>query len=382
MRIAVVGGGPAGLYFSYLMKRRRPETEIRLYERNPEGATFGFGVVFSDTALAFMAADDPETHDAILPAMETWRDLTLDLEGERIAIDGIGFAAIGRLELIRILTDRARSAGIDPRFETELTDLAEIEGADLIVGADGLNSLVRGDGSVFGAELPELENRFIWYGTDRPFDTLTQSFRRSADGPFNAHHYRYTADLSTFIVETDAATWNAAGFDGMDEAGNRSYCEDVFSDVLAGHRLISNKSHWRRFPKLSCQTWHDGKCVLIGDAAHTAHFSIGSGTRLAMEDALALASALLAQPDNIPAALTNFETARKPICDKIVGAANRSAEWYEDFARHLELGPAEFAHSYIQRSGRISDERLRSLAPRFFERYSGAWDSTEAAQMG
>lgn len=372
MRITVVGGGPAGLYFSYLMKRRRPEIEIRLYERNPEGATFGFGVVFSDQALSFMAADDPETHDAILPAMETWRDLTLDLEGERVTIDGIGFAAIGRLELIRILTDRARSAGVIPQFGTELTGLDEIADADLIVGADGLNSLVRGDGAAFGAELPELENRFIWYGTERPFETLTQSFRRSGDGPFNAHHYRYAPDRSTFIVETDPETWNAAGFAEMGEETTRTYCEEVFADVLDGHRLISNKSHWRRFPKLSCRTWHSGNRVLIGDAAHTAHFSIGSGTRLAMEDALALSKALLEQPADIPAALAAYEAARKPITDKIVTAANTSASWYERFAEHMTLAPRDFALSYIQRSGRIDEARLQKLSPRFFADYCAA----------
>ncbi|MBO6560107.1 MAG: FAD-dependent monooxygenase [Nisaea sp.] len=380
MRIAVVGGGPAGLYFSYLMKRRRPETEIRLYERNPEGATFGFGVVFSDTALAFMAADDPETHDAILPAMETWRDLALDLEGERIVIDGVGFAAIGRLELIQLLTKRAESVGVAPQFGTELSDLSDLEDADLIVGADGLNSLVRGDGADFGAEMPLLENRFIWYGTERPYETLTQSFRRSADGPFNAHHYRYAPDLSTFIVETDAATWNAAGFAGMDEDATRAYCEEVFADVLDGHRLISNKSYWRQFPKLSCRNWYSGNRVLIGDAVHTAHFSIGSGTRLAMEDALALSKALIETPTDIPAALAAYQAARKPITDKLVTAANTSAAWYENFAEHMKLKPADFAYSYIQRSGRIDDERLKRLAPKFFETYSTDWNKRAGAR--
>ncbi|WP_193179725.1 FAD-dependent monooxygenase [Nisaea sediminum] len=374
MRIAVIGGGPAGLYFSYLMKRRRPETEIRLYERNPEGATFGFGVVFSDTALAFMAADDPETHDAILPAMETWRDLALDLEGERIVIDGVGFAAIGRLELIQLLTERALSVGVAPQFETELSDLSELGDADLIVGADGLNSLVRGDGADFGAKMPLLENRFIWYGTECPYETLTQSFRRSADGPFNAHHYRYAPDRSTFIVETNAATWHAAGFIGMDEDATRAYCEEVFANVLDGHRLITNKSHWRQFPKLSCNSWYSGNRVLIGDAVHTAHFSIGSGTRLAMEDALALSNALIETPEDIPAALAAYQAARKPITDKLVTAANTSAAWYERFAEHMKLAPADFAYSYIQRSGRIDDDRLQRLAPNFFETYSPEWN--------
>lgn len=378
MRIKIIGGGPAGLYFSYLVKRQRPDFDITLVERNPEGATFGFGVVFSDQALAFMAADDPETHDAILPAMETWRNLTLDLEGERIDIDGMGFAAIGRLELIQILTERARSAGIEPRFETETDNLSQLDDADLIVGADGLNSFIRGDGAEYGTEMPQLENRFIWYGTDRPFDTLTQSFRRSEDGPFNAHHYRYTPTLSTFIVETDEETWQAAGFEGMGETETRTYCETVFADVLQGHSLITNNSYWRRFPKLSCKSWHSGNHVLIGDAVHTAHFSIGSGTRLAMEDALALSKAVLATPDDIPAALAAYEAARKPITEKIVRAANTSAAWYEDFASHMEMAPADFAYSYIQRSGRMDDERLQRLAPEFFATYSPHWNTHAA----
>ena len=370
MRIAILGAGPAGLYLSYLIKRRRPDADVSLIEQNHADATFGFGVVFSDRALEFLREDDPETFAAIAPQMESWSDMTLVNRNERITIDGIGFAAIGRLKLLQLLQARVRSVGIEPQFGRTVKSLDDIGDADLVVGADGVNSLVRHSfAEEFGAGVTYLANRFAWFGTSKVFDTLTQTFRHTPIGNFNAHHYRYAPGRSTFIVEVDAATFVGAGFEKMDDADSRALCQKVFADALDGRPLISNNSVWRRFPQVSNARWHHGKYVLIGDALHTAHFSIGSGTRLAMEDAIALDRALAEQGDDIAAALPAFEAARRPIVEKIVTGATASAAWYERFSEHMQLSPAEFAMSYIMRSGRIDIERLRKLSPGFVERY-------------
>ncbi len=251
-----------------------------------------------------------------------------------------------------------------------MTSLDEFDGADLVVGADGVNSLVRRTfAEQFGASVSFLANHFAWFGTGQRYDTLTQTFRHTPIGDFNAHHYRYAPGRSTFIVETDEASFARAGFERMEESESRSLCQKIFADALGGHPLISNNSIWRRFPLVRNARWHHGKYVLIGDALHTAHFSIGSGTRLAMEDAIALDRALAEHGDDIAAALPAFEAARRPIVDKLVAGAIASAAWYENFAEHMELAPADFAMSYITRSGRVDLERLRKLSPRFVERY-------------
>jgi 2-polyprenyl-6-methoxyphenol hydroxylase-like FAD-dependent oxidoreductase len=302
--------------------------------------------------------------------MESWDDITLVHKNARVAIDGIGFAAIGRLKLLQLLQERVRSAGIAPQFSRAVTSLDEFDGADLIVGADGANSLVRHTfADTFGAAVSYGSNRFAWFGTPTVFDTLTQTFRHTPIGDFNAHHYRYAPGRSTFIVEVDEPTFARAGFERMEEADSRALCEKVFADALGGKHLVSNNSMWRRFPHLSSARWHHGKHVLIGDAAHTAHFSIGSGTRLAMEDAIALDHALHEHGDDVAAALPVYEAARRPIVDKIVTGADASAGWYENFAEYVELAPLDFAVSYIMRSGRIDIERLRKLSPRFVARY-------------
>jgi len=370
MRIVILGAGPAGLYLGYLLKRRRPDADVAVIEQNPADATFGFGVVFSDRALEFLREGDEETFAAITPQMESWDDMTLVHRNERVVIDGIGFAAIGRLKLLQLLQARLRSVGIAPEFSRTVASLDEFGDADLVVGADGVNSLVRRSfADEFGASVTYLANHFAWFGTAQPYDTLTQTFRHTPIGDFNAHHYRYAPGRSTFIVETDEATFARAGFARMEDAESRSLCQKIFADALGGHPLISNNSIWRRFPLVWNRSWQHGKYVLIGDALHTAHFSIGSGTRLAMEDAIALDRALAAHGDDVAAALPAFEAPRRPIVEKLVTGANASASWYERFAEHMALAPAEFAMSYITRSGRIDIERLRKLSPRFVERY-------------
>jgi 2-polyprenyl-6-methoxyphenol hydroxylase-like FAD-dependent oxidoreductase len=370
MRIVILGAGPAGLYLAYLIKRRAGFNTVSVIEQNAANATFGFGVVFSERALEFLRADDPETFAAIAPRMETWNDMTLVHRNERIVIDGIGFAAIGRLTLLQLLLARVRSVGVEPEFGRTATSLDELESADVVVGADGANSLVRRNlADWFGSNVTHLSNRFAWFGTSKAFDTLTQTFRHTPFGDFNAHHYRYAPGRSTFIVETDAATFAHTGFERMADSESRELCEKIFAGALGGHPLISNNSIWRQFPLVRNKRWSHGKYVLIGDALHTAHFSIGSGTRLAMEDAIALDRALAANPRDVRAALAAYEIARRPVVDKLIAGADGSARWYEHFAEHLRLAPVDFAMSYITRSGRVDFERLRKLSPRFVERY-------------
>jgi len=375
-RIAVLGGGPAGLYFGYLWKRRHPEDQVEVFEQNPEGATWGFGVVFSDKALDFLRADDPETAEAITARMEKWRDITLVHRGERVALDGVGFSAVGRLEFITQLTERARSVGVNLRFDTVVRSVDELTGYDLIVAADGVNSLVRktyeGD---FKTSLSYDDNKFAWYGTTKRFETLTQTFVETEFGSFNAHHYRYSPTMSTFIVECDRATWLRAGFAEKTEEEGRAVCEKVFADTLEGHPLVNNKSVWRNFPWLWNDRWSHRNMVLVGDALHTAHFSIGSGTRLALEDVIALANALGSEPHDLRRALEAYETARRPVVETLVKAAKTSASWYDRFAEHMKLAPLDFGHSYITRSGRIDDGQLRAMSPRFMERYDASSSS-------
>lgn len=373
MRVSVLGGGPGGLYFSALWKSRHPGDEVRLFEQNPADATWGFGVVFSDRALEFLREDDAETVDLIAPRMETWRDITIVHRGKAIAIDGVGFSAIGRLELLQLLQQRARAAGVALAFGTTIGSLDDLGDSDLIVAADGVNSLIRRTfESDFESSLTHLDGKFAWYGTTKPFDTLTQTFVANELGTFNAHHYRYAPDMSTFIVECDPATWARAGLDRATESESRRICEQVFAATLEGHPLVSNRSIWRNFPWVWNNRWSVRNVVLIGDALRTAHYSIGSGTRLALEDALALTKALEAVPNDLAAALARYEATRRPIVEKLVAASRMSAAWYERFPEHMRLTPADLAMSYIRRSGRVDDDRLRTMAPRFMALYDAA----------
>ena len=360
MKILVAGAGPAGLYFSYLARRRNPGWSIRVVEQNPPDATFGFGVVFSDRALEFLRADDPATYERITPDLETWVDLVVVHRGQRVVIDGIGFSAIGRLHFLRLMQRQAASVGVHPEFNTPIGDLS---GCDLVVAADGANSTVRRSAD-FGTRITHCANKFAWYGTPRRFEKLTQTFVENEHGAFNAHHYPHSADMSTFVVECDAPTWRRAGLETLPEAETKAYLERVYAPVLQGAPLVSNKSIWRNFPNVRNDRWHVGNTVLIGDALRTAHFSIGSGTRLAMEDAIALARALFEHKD-VASALAAFEAARRPIVEKLVAAADSSGAWYDRFAEHMKLSPRDFAWSYIQRSGRVDPQRLARTSPKF-----------------
>ena len=373
MRVSILGGGPGGLYFSALWKSRHPADDVRLFEQNPADATWGFGVVFSDRALEFLREDDADTVDLIAPRMETWRDITLVHRDQAIAIDGVGFSAIGRLELLQLLQQRARTAGVTLAFGTTIGALEDLGACDLIVAADGVNSLLRRTFErEFQTSLTHLDGKFAWYGTTKRFETLTQTFVANELGTFNAHHYRYAPDMSTFIVECDPATWVRAGLDRATESESRRMCEQVFAATLDGHPLVSNRSIWRSFPWVWNERWSVRNVVLIGDALRTAHYSIGSGTRLAIEDALALTKALEAEPDDLPAALARYEATRRPVVEKLVAASKMSAAWYERFSEHMQLAPVDLAMSYIRRSGRVNDQRLRTMAPKFMALYDAS----------
>ncbi len=367
MKIAVVGAGPAGLFFSLLLKRKRPEYEISVIEQNPRDATFGFGVVFSRGALQFLARDEPQMHARLAAAMQSWPVQRIMHRGVAVDIDGNGFSALARLSLLQILQSECERAGVRLVFNESLSSLKKIEDANLVVGADGVNSIVRKTfEKQFHPQVELLTNKFVWYGTSRLFDCLTLTFRESEHGAFVAHHYRYSPEMSTFIVECDAATWQRAGLDHMSDAASRDYCEGVFAADLAGHELVSNKSVWRNFPLLRNETWHFENKVLIGDALRTGHFSIGSGTRLAFDDAIALARAFDVSKD-IPLILEEFERQRRPVVEKLVAAANKSSYWYEGFPQKMKLEPWQLAYDYMTRSGRMTDERLKAEAPRFYD---------------
>src|SRR5467141_109464 len=369
MRVAVIGAGPAGLLFSLLAKRRYPSWRIEVAEQNPEGATYGFGVVFSDGALAFLERDEPQLSSIVQAAMERWPMQRIVHRDERVEIDGNGFSAIGRLAPQGILQRLCREAGVKIEYSRAVTALDELAGADLVVGADGSNSLVRAAlQSQFQPKIELLSNRFAWYGTTQPFDCLTLTFRGSEHGAFVAHHYRHAPAMSTFVVECDEATWKRAGLGRMDDAQSRTYCERVFAPDLDGHPLVSNKSLWRQFPLLSNRHWSSGKVVLIGDALRTVHFSIGSGTRLAFEDAIALDWAFGEAGEDVPRALAAFERERRPVVEKLLAAANASSYWYERFPEKMREAPWRLAYDYMTRSGRMTDDRLRAQAPKFMRR--------------
>jgi len=366
VRIAILGAGPAGLLFALLVKRRNPAWELQVFEQNPADATFGFGVVFSQGALAFLERDAPDLHAQLMARMESWPMQRIVHRDEKVDIDGNGFSAIQRLSLNRFLQGLCHESGVRVDFSRAISSLAELGTPELIVGADGANSLVRKSREAqFQPKIEWLENRFAWYGTAQVFECLTLTFRENADGAFVAHHYRYSPDMSTFLVECDAATWRRAGLDTMDETASRAYCEKVFAPDLGGHRLVSNKSVWRQFPLLSNRNWTAGNAVLIGDALRTMHFSIGSGTRSAFEDAIALDRAFGEAGDDVPAALAAFEGARRPVVEKLHAAANLSSYWYERFPEKMHLAPWDIAYDYMTRSCRMSDGRLKQMAPKF-----------------
>jgi anthraniloyl-CoA monooxygenase len=370
VRIAVIGGGPAGQYFSLLMKKADPSHDITVLERNAPDATFGWGVVFSEETLGALREADRRTYDVITESWARWSAIDVKYGGETIRSRGHVFSGIARKRLLQILQERCREMGVDLRFGTEVAQLPE---ADLILGADGVNSLVRKEReAVFGFAQHVHGTRFSWFGTDLAFKAFTFIFRENEHGLFQVHAYPFDAHTSTFIVECPEEVWRRAGLDQANEDESIRYCEKLFADELAGHQLLSNKSIWINFVTLRNQTWHDRNVALLGDAAHTAHFTIGSGTKLAMEDAISLAEWLGRWPGDLERALTFYEMDRQPVVERFQQAALDSARYFENVRRYANLEPIQFAFNLLTRSGRITHLELERRDPLFISRVD-AW---------
>ena len=373
MKINVIGGGPAGLYFAILMKKADASHQISIYERNGPNDTFGWGVVFSGKTLANLRAADETSHAEITKEFAAWDNVDVVHRNTRVSIHGNSFSGIARLQLLKILQRRAEELGVEIEFHKEIHNLEDLRSdCHLLVAADGVNSTVRLN---YVEQLqPELDlrcNRYIWYGTSQLFHGLTLTFHENNAGVFAAHSYKFNQTTSTFIVECDPQTWDKAGFERMSDEDTRDYLGEVFGQDLQGHKLLSNNSKWINFLLVKNKNWFFQNVVLIGDALHTAHFSIGSGTKLAMEDAIALAEAFQQNTD-VREALAHFEQTRRPVILDYQAAAFESMLWFENAARYMHLTPLELAFSLMTRSGRVSYEDLKRRDPDFIRAYQSA----------
>ncbi|HEY7783998.1 MAG TPA: FAD-dependent monooxygenase [Pyrinomonadaceae bacterium] len=370
MKINIIGGGPAGLYFAILSKKSNPEHQITVFERNGPDDTFGWGVVFSGKTMANLRAADDVSHAEITRNFAAWDNVDVVHRDAKISIHGNSFSGIARIQLLKILQRRAEDLGVQLHFRNEVGDIEALRSeCDLLVAADGVNSTVRlcyqND---FQPTLSLGANRYIWYGTNQLFHGLTLTFREASAGVFAAHSYKFNSTTSTFIVECDEETWQLAGFSQMTEEETRSYLENVFASDLQGHKLLSNNSKWINFLLVKNEHWFTKNVVLLGDALHTAHFSIGSGTKLAMEDSIALHGCFFGGNET-NAALRQFETTRKPVIDEYQAAALESMKWFENARTYVRLDPMELAHTIMTRSGRVDDEDLRKRDPAFMAAY-------------
>jgi anthraniloyl-CoA monooxygenase len=368
MKVHVIGGGPAGLYFAILMKKAWPATRITVFERNRPDDTFGFGVVFSDETLDNFEAHDRESYRAIIGHFAYWDDIEINFRGATHRIGGNGFCGCSRATLLKILGRRARSLGVDIQYQREISPLdPALRDADLVVAADGINSRIRETfAERFQPSVDLRPNLFSWMGSTRPFDAFTFFFRETEHGIFIAHCYQYEPQRSTWITETDPQTFARAGLDKLDEAASARFVENLFKDELKGHRLITNRSIWRNFPTIRCERWVADNLVLIGDAKATAHFSIGSGTKLAMEDGIALYDAFCATGGrDVAAALAHFESQRRDEVEKTQHSADVSLVWFEHVDRFWNMDPTRFAFGLMTRSKAITYDNLAIRAPEF-----------------
>ncbi len=386
VRVAVIGGGPAGLYLGILLRKSFPELRVEIFERNRPDDTFGFGVVFSDETLGFLEAADPESYAAIRARFRSWREIRTWYRGEWTTSTGHGFSALARTTLLDILQRRAAELGCELNFRSEVADVARLLDADLVVGADGVHSMVRGLwGERFGAKVEEGACRFSWLGTTLPLGAFTFVFAETEAGLVMVHAYPFDGGRATWIVECHEDTWRRAGFEGTSEAETAATCERLLAPWLSGHPLLANRSVWRRFPTVTCERWHFGNAVLIGDAAHTAHFSIGSGTKLALEDAIALAAALRDTGiADVPRALGVYEEARRLDVLKLQRAAKTSRSWFEDARRWTGQTPVRFTFNLMTRSKRITYDELGRRDPRLAARVAADFAAAEglAAEPG
>ena len=380
MRIGVLGGGPAGLYFALLAKRANPSHQVTVVERNAPDATFGWGVVFSEETLGALRDADHPSHAEITDTFARWSAIDVVYGGRTIRSGGHVFSAIARKRLLEILQRRCRDVGVELAFHTEAPGLEAFEGHDLVVAADGVNSTAR---RLLADHLrPTLDvhrSRYVWFGTDLVLDAFTFVFRATEHGMFQVHAYPFDAQTSTFIVECSEGAWRRAGLADAGEEESIAFCQELFAPELAGHKLLSNRSLWTSFVTVRCTSWHHGEVVLLGDAAHTAHFTIGSGTKLAMEDAVALAGALQRHPGDRRAAVTDYELERQPVVERFQEAARASATWFEDVGRYDGMEPVQFAFNLLTRSGRIGHLELTRRDARFVAAVDRFFAGTPAA---
>ncbi len=387
MNIACVGGGAGGLYFAISAKLRNPAHEIDVYERNRPDDTFGWGVVFSDQTLGKLKENDPVSAERIFGAFHHWDDIDIHFKGQCIRTTGHGFAGLSRKKMLLLLQERARELGVRLHFQKEIDGTADLGERDLVVGCDGINSKIRKEReSVFEPDVELRANKFVWLGTHKIFDAFTFVFEETEHGWVQVHAYRFDDDTSTFIVETTDPTWRGLGFDRMTKEESNRFLERLFARFLDGNRLMDNAAHlrgsaWLNFPRVSNRRWHDGNVVLLGDSAHTAHFSIGSGTKLALEDAIELADRIETHAD-LEGALEAYEENRRVEVLRLQSAARNSTEWFENVSRYARLEPPQFAYSLLTRSQRVSHESLRKRDPKWmadfeswFSRRSGGGQS-------
>lgn len=364
MQIAVIGGGPAGLFFAYLMKRADAAHDIVVVERDPQGATYGWGVVFSDVALAFVRETAPELYDSMTHDQEVFGEMAIVHRGRTVPLANNTFHRMARIDLLRALQRHCREVGVRIEFGRRCDDPAEFAQCDLVVAADGANSAIRTRyRDVFQPTLDVRPNFLAWYGTTRLFDPLSLIFRSGEHGLAIAHAYRFSRTHSTFLVECDPATFRRAGLDRLPEAESIAWCERVFAADLRGEPLLSNRSAWFNYTIVSNRRWYHGNLVLLGDALRTGHPSVGSGTRLAMQDSIALFDAYKACGADVPRMLEAFEQIRRPGSDALQQAAIRSTEWYENLGPKLALDPVSFAYDYLTRSGRVTHADVRKRDP-------------------
>jgi len=370
MKLDIIGGGPAGLYFAVLMKRADPAHDITIYERNGPDDTFGWGVVFSGKTLAHLRAADEASHQRITSAFAAWDNVDVAHHDQKITVRGNSFSGIGRLQLLKILQQRCTELGVQLNFKTEISDIDQLASkCDLLLGADGVNSTVREKYKQHFQPLLEARpNKYIWYGTHQLFHGLTLTFREHEGGVFAAHSYKFNESTSTFIVECDQQTWTGSDFAKMTDLDTREFLQQVFGKDLGDNSLLSNNSKWINFLNVKNEHWYYNNIVLLGDALHTAHFSIGSGTKLALEDAIALSQCFDRSAD-VPLALAEFERVRKPEIAEYQAAALESCIWFENARQYMNLSPLELAYVIMTRSGRVDAESLRRRDPAFVAAY-------------
>jgi len=372
MKISILGAGPAGLYFAILMKKADPSHEIKVFERNPPDVTWGWGVVFSEVTLGVFRDADYESYAAITDTFSQWDAIDVHYQGTLIRSRGHAMSAMSRAQLLRVLQERCLELHVELEFEVDVTDLDRFSDADLIVGADGVNSLVRRQyADELGARASTYKTKFAWFGTDLVFDAFVFAFKETEHGLIQAHAYPFDGTTSTFIVECTDDVFERAGLGDLDEQQSMAYCEDLFAEELKGHALLSNRSTWTSFQQINNDHWHTGNVVLLGDSAHTAHFTIGSGTKLAMESALALANSF-ARHDEIEPALVEYELEREPVVERFQEVARDSATYFENVKNYSRFEPVQFAFNLLTRSGRIGYANM-TLRDAIFMRAVDGW---------